>query len=46
MTVSRTLIRSWQDRSAVREGCVRHIPGPAGWQVSLSKLGEYQNGGY
>jgi hypothetical protein len=45
-TVSRTLAGAWRDKSAVRDGCVRHIPSPDRWQVSLSKPGEYQNGGY
>jgi len=46
LRVARTLIHAWQDKSAVRDGCVRHTPSPGGWQVSLSKLGDYQNGGY
>jgi hypothetical protein len=45
-TVGRTLVGAWQDKTAVRNGCVRHIPSPGGWQISLSKVGEYQNGGY
>jgi len=44
--VSRTLVRAWRNRMTVREGCVRQIPGNGGWQMSLSKVGEYQNGGY
>jgi hypothetical protein len=43
--VSRSLVKAFRDRSAVQQGCVRHIPA-GGWQVSLSKIGEYQNGGY
>ncbi len=44
--VSRALVRAYRGKTAVREGCVRQILEPAGWQVSISKPGAYQNGGY
>lgn len=49
--ISRALVRAFQERTAVREGCVREIltTDPAnhgGWQGSIIKLGTYQNGGY
>lgn len=46
LSVGRTLARAYRDKTAVREGCVRHLPGNEGWQVAISKLGEYQNGGF
>jgi hypothetical protein len=49
--VSRALVRAFQEKTAVREGCVRQIlttdpTNHGGWQGSISKLGTYQNGGY
>ena len=49
--VARALVRAFRERTAVREGCVRQILTTdraygGGWQVSVSKVGEYQNGGY
>lgn len=51
MKVSRALVSAYVEKTAVREGCVRHIlsndPGnPQGWQKTISPPGEYQNGGY
>jgi hypothetical protein len=46
LQLSRTLARAYRDKSAVREGCVRQLPGSQGWEVAISKVGEYQNGGY
>jgi len=49
--LSRALARAYRDKTAVREGCVRHIlttdPVNHGlWQSATSSPGEYQNGGY
>jgi hypothetical protein len=49
--VGRAMVRAWHEKTAVREGCVRQIlttdpTNNGGWQVSISKVGEYQNGGY
>ncbi|MFO0835553.1 MAG: hypothetical protein U0638_11320 [Phycisphaerales bacterium] len=49
--VSRALVRAFRDKTAVRDGLVRHIlttdtTNNAGWQKSVSPVGEYQNGGY
>jgi hypothetical protein len=47
--VSRSLVRAYREKTAVRQGCVRHIlttDPHGGWEKSLSKPGEYQNGGY
>ncbi|MCC6228029.1 MAG: hypothetical protein IT432_02260 [Phycisphaerales bacterium] len=49
--VSRALVRAFRDKTAVRDGLVRHIlttdtKSNAGWQKSVSPVGEYQNGGY
>lgn len=44
LKVGRALVRAYREKTAVREGCVRHIL--SNWQVSLSPPGEYQNGGY
>lgn len=49
--VSRALVRAFRDKTAVRDGLVRHIlttdtKSNAGWQQSVSPVGEYQNGGY
>jgi hypothetical protein len=49
--VSRALVRSFQEKTAVRQGCVRQIlttdpTNHGGWQRSIVKLGTYQGGGY
>lgn len=49
--VSRALVRAFQEKTAVREGCVRQIlttdpTNHGGWQRAVSKVGTYQNGGY
>jgi hypothetical protein len=49
--ISRSLVRAYRDRTAVREGCVRHIlttdqTNHGAWQKSLAAPGTYQNGGY
>jgi hypothetical protein len=47
--VSRALVQAYRERTAVQQGCVRHIlttDPRGGWQLSISKPGEYQNGGY
>jgi hypothetical protein len=49
--VSRSLVRAYREKTAVREGCVRSVltndaANPNGWQKTLSPLGVYQNGGY
>ena len=44
--VALTLAGAYRDQSAVRDGCVRHLPGNAVWEATLSPPGEYQNGGY
>lgn len=43
--VARTLVRAFRDATAVREGCVRHLPAGV-WQKCIAKPGTYQNGGY
>ena len=50
-SVARALVRAYREKTAVREGCVRQIlttdrTSGGGWQVSISPVGEYQNGGY
>ncbi len=50
-SVGRALVRAYREKTAVRQGCVRHIltsdPTNQGhWQVAVSRPGEYQNGGY
>ena len=45
------LRRAYAEKTAVREGCVRQILTTdtaygGGWQISIVKPGEYQNGGY
>lgn len=45
-TVALSLARAYREKTAVREGCVRHILADDAWQVTLSPRGEYQNGGY
>ena len=49
--VGHALVRAFREKTAVREGCVRQIlttdpVNKGGWQLSISKLGTYQNGGY
>jgi len=49
--VARALVRAYREKTAVREGCVRQIlttdqTNRGGWQISVSSIGEYQNGGY
>lgn len=49
--IGRALVRGFQQKTAVREGCVRQIlttdpTNHGGWQRSISKPGTYQNGGY
>ena len=49
--VSRALVRAFREKTAVRDGLVRHIlttdtTNNAGWEKSVSPVGEYQNGGY
>ncbi|MCC6970240.1 MAG: PT domain-containing protein [Phycisphaerales bacterium] len=49
--VSRALVRAYREKTAVRDGLVRHIlttdtTNNSGWQKSVSPVGEYQNGGY
>jgi hypothetical protein len=49
--LSRALARGFRERTAVRDGCVRHIlttdpVNGGGWQSCRARLGEYQNGGY
>ncbi len=49
--VALSLRRAYLEQTAVREGCVRQILTTdrmfqGGWQISIVKLGEYQNGGY
>lgn len=49
--IGRALVRGFQQKTAVREGCVRQIlttdpTNHGGWQCSISKVGTYQNGGY
>ncbi|MCX6619523.1 MAG: hypothetical protein NTY38_00280, partial [Acidobacteria bacterium] len=43
--VARTLVRAYRDKTAVREGCVRHLPAGV-WQKTIAAPGTYQNGGY
>jgi ADP-ribose pyrophosphatase YjhB (NUDIX family) len=49
--VARALVRAFQEKTGVRQGCIRQIlttdrVNKGGWQLSISKLGAYQNGGY
>ncbi len=49
--VSLALARGLRERTAIREGLVRHIltsdrVNSGGWERSVSGLGQYQNGGY
>lgn len=49
--IGRALRRSFLDRTAVRDGCVRQILitdalNHGGWQSSVVPVGTYQNGGY
>ena len=47
--VGRAMVRAWREKTAVREGCVREIlttdrTNNGGWQVSVSRVGEYHWG--
>ncbi len=49
--IGHALVRAYREKTAVREGCVRHIlttdPVNGGaWEMSISPSGDYQNGGY
>jgi hypothetical protein len=49
--VAQALTRAYREKTAVRDGCVRQILttdtlNKGGWQISVSKVGTYQNGGY
>jgi hypothetical protein len=49
--IARALVRAYREKTAVREGCVRHIlttdnKNGGGWEISISPVGVYQNGGY
>jgi hypothetical protein len=47
--VARALVRGWRERTAVRQGSIRHIltsDPHGGWERCLPKPGDYQNGGY
>ena len=49
--LGRALARGFREKTAVRDGCVRHIlttdpVNGGGWQACRARLGEYQNGGY
>jgi len=49
--ISRALARGYREGTTVRQGWVRHLPANnaangGAWQVSVSKPGDYQNGGY
>jgi hypothetical protein len=49
--VGAALVRSFREHTEVKNGCVsevlQHDPlNPNGWQKSVCKFGEYQNGGY
>ena len=49
--IGASLVRAYREKSAVRNGCVRHLllndpQNRKGWQKTISPLGEYQNGGY
>jgi hypothetical protein len=49
--VARSLVRAYRQKTAVRDGCVRHIltddpKNHGGWEKSVSRVSEYQNGGY
>jgi alpha-L-fucosidase 2 len=49
--IARALVRSFRERTAVRNGCIRHLPTNDGshggaWEVSVAAHGQYQNGGY
>jgi hypothetical protein len=49
--VARALTRAYREKTAVRDGFVRHIlttdrTNNGGWEKSIAPLGEYQNGGY
>ena len=49
--VSRALVRAFREKTAVRQGRVRHIlttdqVNHGGWELSVVELGRYLNGGY
>jgi hypothetical protein len=49
--IALSLLKAYRDKTAVREGNVRQIlttdrTFQGGWQISVVKPGEYQNGGY
>jgi hypothetical protein len=49
--VGRALARAYRERTAVRSGLIRQIlttdtTNKGGWEVSISEVGTYQNGGY
>jgi hypothetical protein len=49
--VARALVRAFQEKTGVRQGCIRQVlttdrVNKGGWQLSISKAGTYQNGGY
>lgn len=44
--VSRALVRAYREKTTVRDGCVKQVTSSKGWQMSISSLGTYQNGGY
>ena len=49
--VAQSLNRAFREKTGIRQGCVRPIlttdkVNQGGWQISISKVGTYQNGGY
>ena len=49
LRVARALVRAYREKTAVREGCVRHLlttDPNGGWQSTIVQKGVYQNGGY
>ncbi len=51
LSVSRALVRGFEEKTAAREGLVRHIltndpKNDGAWERSISEKGEYQNGGW
>ncbi len=43
--VAGTLVRAYRDKTAVQQGCVRHLPQGV-WEKTAARPGTYQNGGY
>jgi hypothetical protein len=43
---SRALVKGYRERTAVRGGLVRHLPGNELWEKCGAAPGTYQNGGY